>query len=133
VAQVETKSTRAAQPRRNQMDMSKYASRKFIKPEDLAGGPQLKVFASIEPGQFGKPIATFEDGTKMSLNGTNVSTLIELFGTEHRDWIGEQIELYRGTLRYNGDDNPAVLVRLIPPPTAARTGPQSDMDDEIPF
>jgi hypothetical protein len=134
VAQIQTKSTRAAEQehRRSQMDMSKYASRKFIKPEDLASGPQRKTIASIEEGKFDKPAVTFEDGTKMSLNGTNVSTLIELFGsTEHRDWIGEQIELYAGSLRYAGEDNPAVLVRSIAPPAAAKTQP--GMDDKIPF
>jgi hypothetical protein len=51
---------------------------------------------------------TFEDGTRVSLNGTNVSTLLDAFGSiEHEDWIGQRIELYAGTLRYNGNDNPA--------------------------
>jgi hypothetical protein len=66
------------------MDMSRYASRKFIKPEDLASGPQRKTIMTIEEGRFDKPVVTFEDGARLSLNGTNVSTLIDAFGTgEH--------------------------------------------------
>jgi hypothetical protein len=120
------------------MDMSRYASRKFVKPEDLASGPQRKTITVIEEGRFDKPVATFEDGSRLSLNGTNVSTLIDAFGsTEHEDWIGERVELYAGTLRYNSNDNPAVLVRALNPSSAtvkAKPKPQRDEpDDEIPF
>jgi hypothetical protein len=122
------------------MDMSRYASRKFIKPDDLVSGPQVKTIVTIEEGRYDKPVVTFEDGTRLSLNGTNVSTLIDAFGSaEHEDWISQRIELYAGTLRYNGNDNPAVLVRALNPlPVAARTPPKpqplrDDLNDEIPF
>jgi hypothetical protein len=122
------------------MDMSRYASRKFIKPEDLASGPQQKTIMAIEEGRYDKPVVTFEDGTRLSLNGTNVSVLIDAFGSaEDQDWIGQRIELYAGTLRYNGNDNAAVLVRALNPlPAAARIPPKpqpprDDPDDEIPF
>jgi hypothetical protein len=115
------------------MDMSRYASRKFLKVEDVAARPLRKTIAAIEEGKFDKPVVTFEDGTKLALNATNVSTLIEAFlSTEHSDWLGEQVELYAGTLRYNGEDNPAVLVRSLTPPAARQPG-RGDMDDEIPF
>jgi len=140
MAQIETENQakRAAKLRRSQMDMSRYASRKFIKPEDLEGGPQHKTITNIEEGRYDKPVVTFEDGTRLSLNGTNVSTLIDAFGSvEDEDWVGQKIELYAGTLRYNGNDNAAVLVRVLNPvPTAARTPPkpQRDVpDDEVPF
>ena len=121
------------------MDMSRYASSSFIKVDDLADGPERKVIADIGEGRFEKPVATFDDGSKLSLNGTNVSTLIRAFGKNDQDWIGQRIELYAGTLRYNGNDNPAVLVRALNPlPAAARTPPKpqplrDDLDDEIPF
>jgi hypothetical protein len=122
------------------MDMSKYASMKFLKPEDFEDGPQRKTIASIVEGRYDKPNVTFHDGSRLSLNATNVSTLIAAFGsTEHSDWIGEEIELYAGTLKYNGVDNAAVLVRALNPlPAAARTPPKpqpsrDDPDDEIPF
>ena len=94
---------------------------------------------AIGDGRYEKPVATFDDGRKLSLNGTNVRTLIGAFGPNDEDWIGQRIELYTGTLRYNGNDNPAVLVRALnPSPAAARTPlkPQplrDDLADEVPF
>ena len=120
-------------------DMSKYASSSFIKVDDLADGSERKVIAEIGEGRFEKPVATFDDGSKLSLNGTNVGTLIRAFGKNDQDWIGQRVELYAGTLRYNGNDNPAVLVRplnLLPAPARTPPKPQSlrtDLDDEIPF
>ena len=122
------------------MDMSRYASSSFIKVDDLADGPEQKLIANIGEGRYEKPVATFDDGSKLSLNGTNVRTLIRALRQRTiEDWIGQRIELYAGTLRYNGNDNPAVLVRALnPSPAAARTPPKpqplrDEMDDEIPF
>jgi hypothetical protein len=121
------------------MDMSKYASLSFIKVDDLADGPEQKVIASIEEGRYEKPVVTFEDGSKLSLNGTNVGTLIRALGKNDKDWINKRIELYAGTLRYNGNDNPAVLVRALEVlSAAAKTAPvpqslRDEMDDEVPF
>ncbi len=121
------------------MDMSRYASSGFIKVDDLADGSEQKLITDIEEGRYDKPVATFDDGSKLSLNGTNVGTLIRAFGNNDQDWIGQQIELYIGTIRYNGNDNPAVLVRALnPSPAAARTPPKpqplrDDPDDEVPF
>jgi hypothetical protein len=120
-------------------DMSRYASASFIKADDLTGGPEQKVITEIGEGRYEKPVATFDDGSKLSLNGTNVSTLIRAFGKNDEDWVGQKIELYAGTLRYNGVDNAAVLVRALNPvPAAARTPPKpqplrDDLDGEIPF
>ena len=47
------------------MDMSRYASSSFIKVDDLADGPERKVIAEIGEGRFEKPVATFDDGTKL--------------------------------------------------------------------
>ena len=112
------------------MDMSRYASRKFIKPEDLASGPQRKTITVVEEGKYEKPVLTFEDGTRLSLNATNCSTLIAAFGNDDQDWIGQKIELYGDTLRYNGADNPALLVRAL---NSSSLPPRDTMDDEIPF
>jgi hypothetical protein len=118
------------------MDMSKYASKRFIKPEDLASGPQRKTIVAIEPGRYDKPVATFSDNTQLSLNGTNVSTLLEAFGSNEKDWLKQRVELFAGTLRYNGNNITSVLVRALETvPAADRTPPepQPDLNDEIPF
>ena len=50
----------------------------------------------MEPGKYDKPVATFESGAQFSLNMTNVSTLINAYGQDSRDWIGCTVELYIG-------------------------------------
>ena len=62
------------------MDMSRYASSGFIKVDDLTDGPEQKLITNVEEGRYDKPVATFGDGSKLSLNGTNVGTLIRAFG-----------------------------------------------------
>lgn len=117
------------------MDMSEYMGSIFLKVDDLAGGPQRKTIAGVEPGQFGKPVVTFDDSTKLSLNKTNVRALGRVWGTESDGWIGQELELQTGTLEYNGQVSPAILVSPLAP-TAATTGKpprRGDLDDEIPF
>ena len=120
------------------MDMKKYANSGFIKVDTL-NGPIQEVIAAIEQGKYDKPNAIFTDGSKLSLNATNVSTLIRAFGSNDVDWINKKVELYVGKLRYNGNDNPAVLVRALETvPAAARTPakpqPLRDaMDDDLPY
>jgi hypothetical protein len=117
-------------------DMRRYGSKgRFIKLDDLVNGPEQKVIAELGEGQYEKPVATFTDGSKLSLNATNVDTLIAAFGPNREDWIGKKIEVYRGTLRYNGADNAAVLVRAIEVVPAADRTPlkPQPVDDEIPF
>jgi hypothetical protein len=112
-------------------DMSKYASAGFIKVDDLADGPEQKVITKLSEGQWGKPVATFEDGSKLSLNGTNINALIRALGKNHKDWIGKRIELEAGTVRFNGKDTDFDVL-----PAAERTPlePQpGDLNDEVPF
>ncbi len=113
------------------MKMSKYAGTSFLKVENFPDGPQIKTIEAIEEGQYGKPVVTFDDGTKLTLNATNTKTLIKLFGTdEHREWLGRVTELYVGKLKYQGDENDAVLVRLPSPP---QRKPSDDLNDEVDF
>jgi hypothetical protein len=117
------------------MDMTRYASSGFINLENLKG-PEQKTIKAIEEGNYGKPDLIFDDGTRLSLNKTNVGTLIRAFGKDDKDWIDKRVEIYPGTLRYNGADNPAVLVRSLTPPTTAKAKPQpvrEELDDEVPF
>jgi hypothetical protein len=114
------------------MDLARYASAKFLKLDDLirAGRPLLKTIESVAEGNYDKPVLRFTDGTRFSLNGTNVSTIIELFGsTKSEDLIGKDIELYVGPIRYQGADTESVLVRMPGPKQRLK----DDLDDEIPF
>lgn len=89
---------------------------------------------SVAPGKYDKPVATFESGDQLTLNKTNVRTLID---ADSRDWVGCRIELSIGPTKYNGDQIDSVLVKPISPlkPIEARTPvpPKKDMNDDIPF
>jgi hypothetical protein len=114
------------------MDLARYASAKFYKLDDLikAGRPLLKTIESVTEGNYDKPVLRFTDGTRFSLNATNVSTIIELFGsTKSEDLIGKDVELYVGTIRYQGADQESVLLRK----PAPRQSLKDELDDEIPF
>ena len=70
------------------MDMRKFAGSRFITVDDLRDGPREEVIISVEPGNYDRPVATFESGDKRSLNVTNVNTLIKAYGPNDKDWIG---------------------------------------------
>src|SRR5215831_4601389 len=127
IAQIEPEQKRAVSKRKIGMHMTKYAASTFIKVDALAGGSLRKTITDVEEGKFDKPVATFEDGSKLSLNKTNVRTLIRAFGDDSNDWIDRPVELYAGTVSdKNGEPMPSVLVRPIPPLAAAKAipGPQ---------
>ena len=66
-------------------------------------------------------MVTFTDGTKLSLNKTNVDTLIEVFGAPDSKYAaGRVVEIYAGSVRFQGDKTPSVLLRAVP-----------DMDDDL--
>jgi hypothetical protein len=122
------------------MDMRKFAGSKYITVDDLRDGKREKLIVSVELSKYDRPVVTFESGDKLSLNVTNVNTLIRAYGPNDKDWIGCLIELSIGPLKYNGVDREGVVVKPITPPkpVAARTPvsklpPGKDMDDDIPF
>ena len=122
------------------MDMRQFSGSSFITVKTLRDGPREEVIVSVEPGRYDKPVATFERGDQLTLNKTNVRTLIYAYGENSRDWVGCIIELSIGPANYNGDQIESVVVKPVSPPKplAARTPvpkqpPVKDMGDEIPF
>jgi hypothetical protein len=75
------------------MDMRQYAGSSFVTVESLRDGPREDKIASVEPGKYDKPVVTFESGNKLSLNKTNVNTLIRAYGPDDEDWIDCTVEL----------------------------------------
>jgi hypothetical protein len=119
------------------MDMKRYAASRFIGVEDLRDGSRQEKIVSMELGKYDKPVATFESGDRLTLNKTNVSTLIHAYGPDGRDWVGCIIELSIGTAKYDGKEQETVVVRPISPPKpleAQTPAPKKpDLDDDIPF
>jgi hypothetical protein len=132
---------------RKMLDMSKYAGAAFIGLDDVKDGPMRGTIATVDEGKFGRPVLTFENGFKFPLNVTNVQTLIKAWGEKSQDYIGESVELYEGTTKFEGENRRSVLVRPLPrkpddrkkkpkPTAAAPTKAQqqpNDLNDEIPY
>ena len=96
--------------RRISMDMRKFSSPTFLKVNDVRDGPLQLQIAAVNEGKYEKPDLVFETGETLSLNATNVNTLIRAYGSKSEDWIGKQIELALGLTgepppRSNGKDH----------------------------
>jgi len=119
------------------MNMREFAGSAFITVETLRDGPREEVIESVATGKYDKPVATFESGDQFSLNKTNTRTLINAYGEDSQDWIGNTVELFLGTATYNNEDRESVVVRPISPskPIEARAPNwvKNDMNDDIPF
>ena len=126
------------------MDMTKYSSGEhFVKVEDVRDGSIQSGIAVVKDGKYDKPNIILETGDALSLNTTNLRTLVRAYGSESDYWIGKQIELVLGEIEYQGAPREAVLVKPISPSikkketkeTNSKPTPKlaPDMDDEVPF
>jgi len=112
------------------MDMSKYIGNVFLKVEDVkASGPISKRITDVSEN-LGKPDLTFHDRTQLSLNNTNLRVLARAYGMESDDWLGKEIELEVGEIKFRGEPQEAILVKPITPPIAP---PKPGFGDAIPF
>jgi hypothetical protein len=87
------------QRRRLTMDMRKYAST-YIKSDNVRDGPiQTRIVNVFESEQYGRPVLELETGSQFTLNDGNTNTLIKAWGLESTAWIGQEIELFLGSIR----------------------------------
>lgn len=140
----ETRAPSKPKTRITSMDMTKYnSSEHFVKVEDVRNGSIQSEIAVVKDGKYDKPNIILETGDALSLNATNLRTLVRAYGSESDYWIGKQIELFLGEIEYQGSPHEAVLVKPISPPikkeetqepnSKPTPKPVPDMDDEIPF
>jgi hypothetical protein len=138
---VRRRSRREPQARRKQrgeseMYIRKYLGNAFLKVDDIkASGPIRVTITDVSEGRFGKPDLTFDDGTRLSCNVTNVRALARAYGMESDDWVDKEVELVVGEIKYDSKMNEAILVKPISPPIKSKSPPKhgDDMNDEIPF
>jgi hypothetical protein len=122
------------------MDISDQIISGFIKVHHLTEGPRRDVIAAVAQGRFG-PEIEFQDGSKLSLNQTNLRKLADAWGTETDNWLGKEIEMYAGKTQYQGEERDSVLLRAISPALSMGERPKpkprqstsSELNDEIPF
>jgi hypothetical protein len=143
------------------MDMRNYAA-KYIKPDNVRDGPiRTRIINVFESERLGRPVLELENGSQFTLNEGNNNILIQAWGYNSDDWIGQEIEFLLGTYKdWRSDpvvDKETVKVRTIspakagtanggaaavskPPLPASRTAApggsatlRGEMDDEIPF
>jgi len=112
------------------MNVSEYSGSAFVKISGLADGPERKTIAKVEIGRYGRPVLTFTDGSRLSVNVTNNKLLVRAFGDDDEAWVGQKIELYAGKTKYEAGETDSVLVRPFSPPAATRK-PQSGSDDSM--
>jgi hypothetical protein len=133
------------------MDVSNYLGHAFLKVDDVkVNGPIRVVIENVDEGRYDKPDATFDDGTRLSLNVRNTRILARAYGKDTDDWIGKEIELGVGEIEYQGKMQETILVKPISPPiekkaapietptekktSSKRKGADGDLDDgKIPF
>jgi hypothetical protein len=98
------------------MDASKYLTGSFLRVDDLKESGPIRVrITNISEGQYGKLDVTLDDGDKLSINQTNNRTLVKAYGRETDDWLGMEIELYLGEVKFKGKPQEAILVKPISP------------------
>jgi hypothetical protein len=126
------------------MDMSEFAGSRFLKVQDVKGGPIRARIVRVDLGKYNKPNIHLDDGNILSGNATNVRALCRAYGSDSEGWIDHEIELTLGTIEYQGEDQEAIIVNPIAPslkPKAegaaklpkAKSKLKSEMDDEINF
>ena len=77
----------------------------------------------------------FESGEALSVNSTNNRTLMRAYGSNSDEWVGKDVELALGRIKFQGEWKDAVIVKPISPSIAAANKAEAaaKLDDEIPF
>jgi hypothetical protein len=134
------------------MDARKYAST-YIKADQVRDGPiQTRIINVFESEQYSRLVLELENGSQFTLNEGNTNVLINAWGCNTDDWIGQEIEFTLGTYKdwRSDQDKETVKVRAISPAKTAQNGGapvskplppsiksvpprQDNMDDEVPF
>jgi hypothetical protein len=139
------------------VDVRKYAAGAYLKPDNVNGTVTKRIINVAETeGKFGPKLdAWFEDGSRLSLSGTNVGELMRVYGTESDSWLDKSVQLtVKDYEDRDGKPGKMILLSAIDPevprdqrpkltavtpppketsPKTANGSTRADMDDEIPF
>lgn len=115
------------------MDMKKYSGSAFLKPDDVRAAPRRERIADVSEGKFSKPVITFENGARFSVNVTNNKILIRAFGDDSDTWIGCEVVLRVGEVEVQGEPQEIVLVEAVSPRLPLEAGQTKQQSRPIPF
>jgi hypothetical protein len=110
-------------------NLRKYSGQRYFNVENVGERHLKRTIADVREGKFDKLDLIFTTGEILSLNTTNNNTLLDAYGASSDNLIDKEIELYVGSIKFNGVDRDSVLVKPISPPDKQPI----DMGDEIPF
>jgi hypothetical protein len=113
------------------MDVSRYLKPAFIRYQDVVGAPRTERIVAVQDGNFDCLDLKFESGDSLSLNQTNLKTLVLAYGKDTDNWIDKDLELYGGETQFNGEVKQSVLIKPISPSKSLDVKPSPD--DDIPF
>ena len=137
------------------MDMRTYAS-KYIKPDPVRDGPiQTRVIRVFEDERYARPTLELENGSQFGLNEGNCNVLINAWGYNSDDWIGQEIQFVLGTyenwktdppsdaetvkviaispVKMAGGNSGALSKPALPPSRIAARRNEMDFDDSVPL
>lgn len=115
-----------------QFDARQFTKGRYIKAEQLDKRQAMTVTVQRATptefeGQKAKLVLGFsETEQELPLNKTQTETMIEVFGSDFRTWIGKTIGLKQGRATYLGKPVPTVVIEEAEPAAAPE-------DDDAPF
>lgn len=94
----------------------------YLSATDLDGRPMILTMANVAMQDVGMgaekkvlPVLYFEGKAKgLILNKTNSRKIVEMFGDDTDNWVGEQITLFEATVEFQGSAVQAIRVRQAP-------------------
>ena len=134
------------------MDIQAAFPSTWIKASDLQGREVRVIIDRViveDVGNEHKPVIYFQGKDKgLVLNRTNANAIAEMYGHETDGWTGKPIVIFPTQTDFQGRIVPAIRVKLLSPneismaaqapaedprPPVPVTGPDDDLDSDIPF
>ena len=99
----------------------------YLNTADLQGQPRQVTIAKVVSETVGgvqQPVMRFHGIDRaLVLNKTNAGLVAAAYGTETNDWAGRPIELFPTMVTYEGQNVPAIRVRLPSPAVGSGGNP----------
>jgi len=120
-------------------DTKKYTQSRFVKGADLVEGERVVLtIKSAEEQTFEQsgdtvPCLSFlEIDQGLTLNRTRIAKLVEMFGEETEEWVGQRIAIYPVPVTFQGKSTMGVAVGKAPSRAKARVSVDNDVEFEQP-